>query len=512
MLTLKHKFNLLVIHFSGLIVTWMVVVLSLMGWNLAQVQRTQHEMARNEARATLNKDQTFRFWAASHGGVYVPVAARTPVNPFLSHVPERDIVTPSGKLLTLMNPAYVLRQMMDQYTELYGIRGHITSLKPLRTETAPDGWEREALLKFEQGDKEVSEHTEIDGSPHLRLMRPIYVKEECLGCHTNQGYRAGDVRGGISVAVPTAPYLASARKEMIWTAVSFGVLLLLGLVGIGFARHAVMSQMRSKDEAESNLRDALDSLEAQARELEQSNQLLKQSNEALGDFTTIASHDLQEPLRKIRAFGDLLYKKCAGCLDEERIDYIERIQKSVNRMQALMDALLVYSRVTTQANSFAPIDLDGLIGEVLDDLEVRLLQTGGCVEVGELPGIHGDADQMRQLFQNLIGNALKYHSPGVKPLVKVYCLPEAGRVAEIHIEDNGIGFEERDLKRIFAPFERLHSRSQYDGMGMGLAICKKIVERHGGAITARSTPGVGSTFILKLPVGGLEGEARGKLT
>jgi light-regulated signal transduction histidine kinase (bacteriophytochrome) len=146
------------------------------------------------------------------------------------------------------------------------------------------------------------------------------------------------------------------------------------------------------------------------------------------------------------------------------------------------------------------VDLSDLIGEVLSDLEVRIVKTGGEVQVGQLPVISADPIQMRQLFQNLIGNALKFHKPGEKPMVQIRSMSNAGSGCQIIVEDNGIGFDEQYLGRIFAPFQRLRGRSEYEGTGMGLAICKKIVERHGWSITAKSTSGEGSTFIVTLPL------------
>jgi len=168
-------------------------------------------------------------------------------------------------------------------------------------------------------------------------------------------------------------------------------------------------------------------------------------------------------------------------------------------MQSLLTGLLDYSRVTTAAEPFKEVDLSDLISEVVSDLEVRIVRTGGEVHVGTLPVISADPTQMRQLFQNLIGNALKFHKPGEKPMVYVRSVSNTDSGYQIIVADNGIGFEEQYLNRIFAPFQRLHTRSEYEGTGMGLAICKKIVERHGGSITATSVPGKGSTFVITLP-------------
>jgi PAS domain S-box-containing protein len=238
---------------------------------------------------------------------------------------------------------------------------------------------------------------------------------------------------------------------------------------------------------------------------------LERSNCELQDFASIASHDLQEPLRKIQAFGERLKLKSADSLSPEGRDYVERMQSASKRMQGFIRELLNYSRVSTRAEPFRPVDLQGVLQDVTSDLQVRIDETGGQVEIGELPRLEADPSQMRQLFLNLIGNALKFHG-NEKPVVKIHgnCPSkieadsgedaQRGRRFRIIVEDNGIGFDESDAERIFAPFHRLHGRSEYEGTGMGLAICKKIVERHGGSITARSAPGKGSTFIITLPL------------
>ena len=239
---------------------------------------------------------------------------------------------------------------------------------------------------------------------------------------------------------------------------------------------------------------------------------LEQSNRDLQEFANVASHDLQEPLRKIQAFGDRLQARYAEKLDEDGRDYLARMQSATRRMQTLINDLLTYSRVTTRAQPFTPVSLTDVVGEVISDLEVRLEESGGRVEIDNLPTIEADYLQMRQLLQNLIGNALKYHRPDCPPVVKVYAdslaaaerpgngTPATGGRYRIIVEDNGIGFDEKYLERILQPFQRLHGRGQYEGTGMGLAICRKIVERHSGMVQAKSVPGQGATFIVTLPI------------
>jgi light-regulated signal transduction histidine kinase (bacteriophytochrome) len=263
--------------------------------------------------------------------------------------------------------------------------------------------------------------------------------------------------------------------------------LLVRTVRYAFERHRMQVQLKEKAQA----------LEASNRELEQ--------------FAYVASHDLQEPLRKIQAFGERLSVKCKDGLSDEGQDYIARMQNAAVRMQTLINDLLTYSRVTTRGKPFMSVDLDDILKDVLTDLEVRIEQVGGRVVAGELPTIEADPTQMRQLFQNFIANALKFRKEEEPPVVEVcgetlaeeesaHGAISAGARCRIIIEDNGIGFDEKYLDRVFGVFQRLHGPGTYKGTGIGLAICRKIAERHRGTITATSQPGIGSTFTVTLPV------------
>jgi PAS domain S-box-containing protein len=239
---------------------------------------------------------------------------------------------------------------------------------------------------------------------------------------------------------------------------------------------------------------------------------LEQSNAELQNFASVASHDLQEPLRKIQAFGDRLRAKCLEQLGENGRDYLERMQNAASRMQILIQDLLKLSRITSRAQAFVPCDLQQLVVDVLTDLEVAMEEADAHVEVAPLPVVEGDPVQLRQLFQNLIANALKFRKPGVPPKVRISAevriaserlIPGAApgeEICEIAVEDNGIGFAPQFVERIFVVFQRLHSRTEFEGTGIGLAICRKITDRHGGTIVAKSTEGEGATFVVTLPV------------
>jgi len=226
---------------------------------------------------------------------------------------------------------------------------------------------------------------------------------------------------------------------------------------------------------------------------------MAKSNNELERFAYVASHDLQEPLRKIISFGDRLRESAENALDQNCLSYLSRMQSSAVRMKLLISDLLVYSKLPSSGGkSFDTVSLNDVMAEVVSNLELRIEQNNGEVIFSNLPEVKADRMQMSQLFQNLIGNGLKYRKKDVNPVVKVSCVAEGG-VIRILVEDNGIGFEQEYAEQIFEPFLRLHSKSEYEGTGMGLAICKKIVEHHGWTISVDSKPNVGATFCVTLP-------------
>lgn len=225
---------------------------------------------------------------------------------------------------------------------------------------------------------------------------------------------------------------------------------------------------------------------------------LRRSNADLERFAAVAAHDLQEPLRKVQAFGERLAARCGPALDDHGRDYLGRMTGAVARMRGLIRDVLAYSRAAAPGRRAAAVDLSAVAAEVVADLSESIERAGGSVEVGPLPTLAADPTQMRQLLQNLVSNALKFGRPGEPPRVRVSGRAEPGRCV-IEVADDGVGFPPGEAERIFEPFRRLQGRGACDGSGLGLAICRRIVERHGGSIVADGAPGAGAVFRATLP-------------
>lgn len=252
-------------------------------------------------------------------------------------------------------------------------------------------------------------------------------------------------------------------------------------------------------------------LEDNNRQLEQLNRTLEASNHDLQQFASVASHDLQEPLRKIQMFGNFI--KTAGVLPPTSKDYyhLEKVLKSAERMKTLIIDVLNYSRLSVNTGEFMPVALNDLVQDILEDFELLIKEKDARITVDRLPVLEVNQGQIRQMFQNLISNAIKFSHPGVAPVIKIcgsfladknFDGPEIpdGNYYMISVADNGIGFEEKYIPNIFALFERLNSKEAFEGTGIGLAIAKKIVEKHNGVIHVKSKVGYGSEFLIILPV------------
>jgi PAS domain S-box-containing protein len=460
------------------LLAWTALIAGLLGRDILEIRRTIQAMAVWEAASHFNKDHATQPGVSPHDGPNVPVTERKGILPTIT----------SFSLLWLV-----------------GVAGILFVAKRLGTEMK-DREKVEHALEISQKNYSAAFDNSLTGiyvmqDRKLKLANQTladmygYERQELIGMDSLQLVYPEDRPAVIALTkkrlkgeeVPSVYEVRSVRKDggVFWvqrrnTLVSFD------------GKPAVLGNVLDI----TPLKEAEETVKRQTEEL-------SRSNEELQAFASVASHDLQEPLRKIRTFGDVLQRKFAEPLGEEGSDYLHRMQKAAVRMQALIDALLSYSRVNAKGLDFKMVSLKDIVREVIVDLEVTIEIKGAKVHVGELPTAEADPVQMRQLFQNLISNSLKFGPEHGSPEVRIYAEAIQGAVPErvrITVEDNGIGFDSKFADRIFRPFERLHGHAAYEGAGMGLAISRKIVERHGGTIEARGVPGKGATFIITLPV------------
>lgn len=450
-------------------------------------------------------------------------------------------------LETLVTLEQVLSIMRDVETGARGfvITGHASYLEPYRA----------AIRRV---DEEFTQLTALIGDdpaqlPYLRELRPdiaakLAVTDQLIRVRMTGGFdQARDLEQtgqgrALMDSIRVTVRQMSAIENGTFTALSLeaeeygnrtlitlGIFTVVSLLLLSSVHFLAQRNLEKREQFSRMLQAANEGLEvrvqARTAELEQANERLRaeveerlraeeqlrttnaelvRSNRELEDFAYVASHDLQEPLRKIQTFASMLDMDYGQDLDQEAHRYLERLSQSASRMSRLIADLLSFSRVTTKVKPFEPTDLNQVVNTVLSDLEVAIKETHAEIYVSHLPTIDADEPQMRQLFQNLIGNALKFRRTDRNPVIRIESnlsrngQPDSRSI--LTITDNGIGFDEKYLDRIFTPFQRLHNKEEYEGTGIGLSICRRIVERHGGTITAHSKPGEGTTFIVNLPV------------
>lgn len=304
--------------------------------------------------------------------------------------------------------------------------------------------------------------------------------------------------------------LLKIQKEANITFIISGIISSLLLLGIlVLARINILNGNRLRQSLEQQNNKLTEQVRIRTQELTIYSEELTRSNRELEDFAFVASHDLQEPLRKIRAFGDRLMSTYGEELDGKGVDYIKRMKMAAERMSNLINDLLEFSRITTRGKEFIDVDMKTLVIDIVSDLEIAIEESHSVITVAELPTIKGDKGQMYQLFLNLLSNAIKFRQLDTNPKISIQYeqvethddfTNQPVKWHLITLIDNGIGFEQEFADKIFVPFQRLHGRSEYKGTGIGLAVCRRIVERHGGTISAVSELTKGATFTIKIPV------------
>lgn len=440
------------------ILVWTLFFIAFLSWNIQHMRERTVNIAKQEARAYFNKDLAFRYWATTHGGVYVSPNDRTPPNPYLSHLPDRDVETTGGKKLTLMNPAYMLRQLMEEYDVLYGVKGRITSLKPLRPENAPDDWQREALKAFEKGENEVSGIVKIGGVPHMRLMAPMITANGCLKCHGIQGYKVGDVRGGVSVSVSMAGLYKTEMQNIFAASVTHAVIWLLGMAGIGYAYRNIRENLKIRRKSREKLNASLKEKEVLLAEVHHRvknnmaivSSLLNLQREEVGDEQT--RDMLKNTQNRIHSMA-LVHEKLYQNKDVSKIDVSSYIHQMVHEIFTSFNISKVDIHLETD---IAPLVLD------LDTL----------IPCG-------------LIINELISNSLKHAFKDTdQPAMRITLERRDAHKAVLTVADNGPGFPE-DID--VASAETL-----------GLKLVNALVTQLEGELTLTNGSGATFTIIFKI--------------
>ena len=458
-----------------------------LAWNVSQIRDRTLDGALIQARVAYEKDIVFRRWNNQHGGIYVD-ARVTPPNPYLADTPERDITTPSGKPLTLVNPAYMTRQIYELEAKVSGLHGHITSLEPMREQNAPDPWEREALEAFTRGVDEVHGVQSMEGAEHMRLMRPLITEAGCLSCHHERGYELGKPWGGISVSVPMRELRTIEWKGILTVIIAHLALWLVGIAGVAVGGRSLLASERSLRRAEEEARTAA--------------QRLGESNQLKDLFIDIVRHDLLNPASVVRYYVTRLSE---GETDAEKQGFFRRIEHVNNRLIDLIRNASKYSRLEEMERvDCQPLDLNTLLLDALAQHEAALKEAGIAVHYLPRGAYPVQANPMiEDLFSNLVGNAAKYAAGGKRLEVEIR---DDGPCWLVLLRDFGKGIPDEHKSLIFTRFTRL-KKEGVEGTGLGLAIVKRLVDLHKGRIWVEDNPEGGAVFCVSLPKSGPADEA-----
>lgn len=483
-----------------LILLWTVLIAVFTGWGAKESWDSQYTLAVSVAQNVFDKDIVFRRWASLHGGVYVPITPDTPPNPYLAHIPDRDITLPTGKRLTLMNPAYMTRQVHELGFTQSGVRGHITSLKPIRGENKPDEWEKRALLLFEKGVKEYYSIEPLDGNPFMRLMRPMKTENGCLKCHAHQGYKTGDVRGGLSVSVPWTPHKERFYKDLAVNIVGLGAIWLLGITGIMFAGRHINTGLLTKEKLVHDLLKARDDAEAAKDAAEEAKDDAQAANRAKSEFLSTMSHEIRTPMNGVIGMTDLLLETE---LTGEQREYALVVRKCGKNLQSLINDILDFARIEAKRLYVDEVafDLRATLEDAVAQLSLKARDAGlplTCHIEPDVPlSLIGDPLRLTQVITNFLDNSIKFtHTGEISMRASLKSDHDDTVYILFEVHDTGIGIPELRLADIFTPFTQVDSSTtrKYGGSGLGLAICSRLAELMGGEIGVESEVEKGSTF------------------
>lgn len=477
---------------------WIAVVGVSLNWNLNRVKENTIETAITHGQSSFEKDVMYRRWNAMQGGVYGLVSEMTQPNYYLD-IPHRDIISPDGNLLTKINPAYMTRQVHDLTQEKTGVQSHITSLKPIRPENRPDPWEIRALQYLKNGQDHFTSLETMDGKEYLRYMRALPVEKSCLKCHERQGYKLGQIRGGISVSVPMAPLyeIAKAQEENLWF--WHGVLCVVGLLGIAYgARQLSRSEKRLKDGNKE-----LQKIVIHASELAKK---AAQANKAKSGFLARMSHEIRTPLNAVIGMTSLLMDTP---LNREQKDFVDTVKTGGESLLCVINDILDLSKIEAGCLEIEdhPFHLRSCVEDSLKLVAAKArkkkLRLAYHIDDKLPQHVVGDEARIKQVLMNLLSNAVKFTAKGeVQAILKSHEKKGVHEIISFTIRDTGIGLSKEQIDRLFKAFSQADASTTrvYGGTGLGLKISKQLVELMGGRIWVESELGQGTSFHFTISV------------
>jgi len=495
----------------GLFVLWTLATSFSWYWNIKHLNEEAVALAVSEARSNWDKDQAFRGWATRHGGIYVKPDKRTSPNPYLAHIPARDVVTTGGVALTLMNPAYMMRQITEEYEQDYGIKGSITGKVLLNPINKADEWELKALDQFAMGKKEILETTDINGAPFIRFMKPMYMKKGCVKCHGHLGFKQGDLRGGVSVSIPLNKYFEASNasiKAVQITHLSVWAIGCLGIVGFAFFSHKRQLVRNKLQQAIVDHQNYLEErVEQRTEELLQKEMELRDSHArahhanklaSLGEMASGMAHEINSPLQSILLITNRLKKSATKESGMSLDDDLERIDKSTSQIANIIESLRKMSRDSSD-DPFVDIPIQEIFDDVLGITAERYRLQDITFSVNYVDNCEGTTVccqrlQIGQVIMNLLNNAYDAIQTLNHKWIKLDATISGENIV-ISVTDSGKGINV-DENKIFEPMYTTKEIGQ--GTGLGLSISSEIIRNHNGTLLL-DKKSEHTRFVVQLP-------------